>query len=40
MKEFTDKHAEVFVNKLYEIIARKNSVELIVKRLGKTQKIG
>lgn len=32
MNNFTQKHAEVFINKLFEIIARKNSVKLILKK--------
>lgn len=40
MNEFTSKHAETFINKLYEIIARKNSVKLVVKRNNETKIFG
>ncbi len=40
MNEFTQKHAEVFINKLFEIIARKNSVKLVLKRDSETKIIG
>ena len=40
MNDFTPKHAEVFINKLLEIIARKNSVKLVIKRENKIKVIG
>lgn len=40
MNDFTPKHAEVFINKLFEIIARKNSVKLVLKRDNETRVIG
>ena len=40
MNDFTSKHAEVFINKLFEIIARKNSVRLIFKKGNETKIIG
>ncbi len=40
MNNFTQKHAEVFINKLFEIIARKNSVKLVIKRDNETRVIG
>ncbi len=40
MNDFTQKHAEVFINKLFEIIARKNSVKLVLKRDNETRVIG
>lgn len=40
MSNFTEKHAEIFINKLYEIIARKYSVRLIFKKGNETKIIG
>lgn len=40
MNNFTQKHAEVFINKLFEIIARKNSVKLVIKRDNETKVVG
>lgn len=36
----TEKHAEIFINKLFEIIARKNSVKLVLNRNDEIKTIG